>query len=181
MKFLLGWLLCCPAAALPRGATPLPPRPPISTRPARPATPLRALGPSFPRALAAAAMANAPPALAIGSGGTVLVGGIVEQIFREPTDVYYFVLAVIALTVATKRTITSVFEKAIAADKLVEEKGRAGAALINKLEAERLKRKRQEARQKVLEAEPATLARLQAEKKMRDEKRAKWTQFPGED
>jgi HAMP domain-containing protein len=115
---------------------------------------------------AAFAMHPLPAAASFGEQDSLL-----SSMTRDPTDAYYLVVTVAALSFFAWKSFTQTIEDAKDYDRRGE--------MANKMAAEMRKNEVAARRQKVLEAEPLVYERMQQEAKDRANKRAGWKNFPG--
>ena len=92
---------------------------------------------------------------------------------RDPVDGYYAVIAIAGIVYVAKNA----GQKAIDEAKEIDRRG----ALANKMAEEARRRDVADRRQEVLEAEPETLRRMQAEKQQRSERKKGWKVFGDDD
>ena len=92
---------------------------------------------------------------------------------RDPVDAYYGLVALVGLVYVVQQTAKGLIDDAKDYDRRGE--------LANAMAKEAKKREREARRQDVLESEPETLRRMEAEKKQRGSKREGWKFFPDDE
>ena len=149
-------LLCAQAADGLRVKLPMQPRPTLTRVTAVSLT-------SRLPAIAAGLFAGLP------SSARADVFGLDFELVRDPVDAYFLLIAIVAIGYFVKQTAQRTIDEAADYDRR--------GMLANEMMAEAKRRDRAAARQALLESEPETLRRLQAERESRDKKRSGWKIF----